>query len=140
LRVTGAMMRESIIRALSIRWGNHMPIMDTQLNFAWLESLARSNDIDAAEAGRIKRLLQRHPDLIDKAIIVAKQAKARGAARIRTDWILAELSMFHGLEVGNENREALARLVLDHHPDLKDFIHLRTSKRADFLKRKESRA
>jgi len=120
--------------------GHHLPIMDTQLNFAWLELLARSNDIDAGEAGRIKRLLQRHPDLIAKAIMVAKGAKARGAARIRTDWILAELSMFHGLEVGNENREALARLVLDHHPDLKPFIHLRTSKRADFLKRKEPQA
>jgi hypothetical protein len=114
--------------------------MDTQLNFAWLESLARSNDIDAAEAGRIKRLLQRLPDLIDKAIIVANQAKARDATRIRTDWILAELSMFHAMEVGNENREALARLVLGHHPDLKPFIHLRTSKRADFLKRKEPQA
>ncbi len=121
--------------------GHHLPIMDTQLYFPLLESLAGSNDKDAAEAARIKRLLQRHPDLIDKAIMVAKEAKARDAARIRTDWILAELSMFHALEVGNENREALARLVLDHLPsDLKRLMHLRTSNRADFLKRKEPRA
>lgn len=113
--------------------------MHTQTNFAWLDSLAQSNDIDATEAKRIKRLLQRWPDLIDKAIMVANQAKTRGAKRIRTDWILAELSMFHGLEVGNENREALARLVLNHHPKLKHYIHLKTSRRADFIKRKEPR-
>jgi hypothetical protein len=120
--------------------GPSAPIMDTQLDFAWLESATQDNQFHAAEACRIKRLLHRHPDLIGKAISKAKEAKARGAARIRTDWILAELSMFHALEVGNENREALARLVLDHHPDLKPFIHLRTSKRADFLKLKEPRA
>jgi hypothetical protein len=121
--------------------GHSTPIMDTQLDFAWLESATQDNQFHAAEACRIKRLLHRHPDLIDKAIIVAKQAKARNATRIRTDWILAELSMFHALEVGNENREALARLVRDHlPPKLKPSIHLRTSKRADFLKRKEPRA
>ena len=110
--------------------------MDTQLDFKWLDSLVPDNELHAAEALRIGGLLERHPELIKEAIKKAEEAKARGAARIRTDWILAELAMFHGLEVGNENREALARLVLEHQPDLKAFIHLRTSKRADFIRRR----
>lgn len=129
------MMRKNIIMGRVNPLGHPHTLMHTQLKFAWLDLLAQSNDIDATEAQRIKRLLRRHPDLIDKAIMVARHAMARGAARIRTDWILAELSMFHRLTVSNENREALARLVLDHHPGLQPFIHLRTSKRADFIRR-----
>ena len=110
--------------------------MDTQLDFTLLESAAPDDALHAAEACRIKRLLHRHPELITKAVAKAKEAKERGAARIRTDWILAELCMFDGLNLGNENREAIARLVLEHHPDLKAFIHLRTSRRADFIQRR----
>lgn len=73
--------------------------MDTQLDFAWLESATQDNQFHAAEASRIKRLLHRLPDLIDKAISKAKEAKARGAARIRTSWILDELCMFEGVVV-----------------------------------------
>jgi hypothetical protein len=120
--------------------GHSAPIMDTQLDFAWLESATQDNQFHAAEACRIMRLLHRHPGLIDKAISKAKEAKTIEAARIRTSWILDELCMFEGVNLGNENREVIARLVLEYQPDLKPFIHLRTSKRADFLKRKEPRA
>jgi hypothetical protein len=107
----------------------------TRLNLA-----ARPQSPHAIEARRIKRVLAHHPDIISKAIALVEAAETRGATRVRTDWLIAELGMFYSVEIGNENREAIARLILHERPDLDRLIHLRTSKRADFLKRKEPRA
>ena len=92
------------------------------------------------EARRLKRVLARHPNIISKAIVLVEAAENRKATRVRTDWLIAELGMFYGIEIGNENREAIARLILYERPDLDRLIHLRSSRKADFIKRKEPRA
>lgn len=103
----------------------------TRLNLA-----ASPHSPHAIEARRIKRVLAHHPDIINKAIALVEAAETRGATRVRTDWLIAELGMFYGVEISNENREAIARLILDERPDLARLIHLRTSRRADFIRRR----
>lgn len=104
--------------------------------FPRLNLAARPQSPHANEARRIKRVLARHPDIISKAIALVEMAEARGVVRVRTDWLIAELGMSYGVAISNVNREAIARLILDERPDLSRLIHLRTSKRADFIRRR----
>jgi hypothetical protein len=94
----------------------------------------------AGQARQLRRLLDRNPNLVTIAASVARDAVNEGATRVRTDYIVAKLTMFYDIRISNVQREALARLVVREYPGLADVIHLRTSKRADFLKRKEPRA
>ena len=135
------MMRRNIIRSVSI-WqsqGRSHALMQqdflTRLNLA-----ACPQSPHVKEARRLKRVLARHPNIISKAIVLVEAAENRKATRVRTDWLIAELGMFYGIEIGNENREAIARLILYERPDLDRLIHLRSSRKADFIKRKEPRA
>ena len=103
--------------------------------FALLDGVARDDASNAHEALRLKRMLMRHPGIVDKAIALVESARARSATHVRTDWLIAELGMFHGVELGNENREPLARLILRQRPDLRGVFRLRGSERADFIMR-----
>ena len=88
----------------------------------------------ASDARQIRRLLARNPDIVNMAASVARDAVKEGATRVRTDYIIAKLTMFHDIRISNVQREALARLVVREYPGLARVIHLRRSRKADFIK------
>jgi hypothetical protein len=88
----------------------------------------------ARDARQVRRLLARHPDIVNMAAAVVRDAVKEGASRARTDYIVAKLTMFYGIRISNVQREALARLVVREYPDLSRYVHLRRSRKADFIK------